>query len=87
MTSDEQLRLWVAGDSRHNVNRDECCPDFSCCNPDFLADLEVRERFAQAIREGDEKTKMSMIGMFLGNAMAAYGKKVHIAGDEPGETQ
>ena len=28
MTSDEQLKEWVKGNSIHNPDRDECCPDF-----------------------------------------------------------
>lgn len=37
MTPNEQLELWVRGKSVHNDERDECCPDFSCCSPELLA--------------------------------------------------
>ena len=30
--SDKQLEQWVLGNSIHNKESDECCPDFSCCN-------------------------------------------------------
>jgi len=39
MTPSDQLKHWLSGDSRHNTERDECCPDFSCCYPELLADL------------------------------------------------
>lgn len=31
MTPNEQLALWVQGSSIHNLERNECTPDFSCC--------------------------------------------------------
>ena len=78
MTSDEQLAKWLKGNSIHNDTRGECCPDFSCCTPELLADEDVRKAFVNA----DEGTRMSMLGMFLGAAFAKMGKdkKVYIAG-------
>ena len=32
----EQGKAWVAGDSRHNEVDDECCLDFSCCEPSLF---------------------------------------------------
>lgn len=89
MTINEQLEKWVNGQPIHNTSCDECCPDFSCCNPSLLAEESVRKRFAQAVAEGDERLKHEMLGMFLGAALSAAGKgtQVHIAGDEPGGTQ
>jgi len=89
MTIDEQLKLWVAGESVHNDARGECCPDFSCCNKDMRTPLDVRERFLKAHNDDDEKTIMSMLGMFLGEAMSKYcAKKVYIAGiDKPTSVQ
>lgn len=83
---DEQLARWVVGEPVHNADRDECCPDFSCCQPELLAPRDLREKFANADREGDEKAKWAMLGMFLGAAMskAAPGMNVHIAGEESG---
>ena len=38
-----QIENWVNGISRHNYIDDECCPDFSCCEPDlFEQDREKR---------------------------------------------
>lgn len=75
MTCEEQLNLWVQGNPVHNRDRDECCPDFSCCQPELLAESEVRQRF----KDADEATRFSMLGMFLGAAMADMGADVHIA--------
>ena len=48
MTSDEQLAAWLEGNSFHNNDRDECCPDFSCCDPELLADKKTRQAFVNA---------------------------------------
>lgn len=75
MTPDEQLALWVKGDSRHNADRDECCPDFSCCQPDLLAPLEERELFASLAADSVERDRMLM--MFLGRLA---GPNVYVSG-------
>lgn len=79
MTPEEQLKEWVNGNPIHNDERGECCPDFSCCNGK-IAPLEVRERFAKAYLEGDEKTVYTMLVMFLSGAFAD--ENIYIAGDE-----
>ena len=77
----DQLTEWVKGNSVHNIKANECCPDFSCCNNKMSTPKEVRERFAKAIHDGDEKTKMEMLGMFLGQLVNTLrGKKVYVAG-------
>jgi len=76
----QQLDEWVKGNSVHNDERDECCPDFSCCN-DVKTPRATRERFAKAYHDGDQETVDQMLLMFLGGAFA--GEKVHIAGDAP----
>ena len=65
MTREEQLAEWVRGNPIHNEERDECCPDFSCCTG-RIAPRDVRERFARAYREGDATTVRQMLVMFLG---------------------
>lgn len=50
-TSQEQLDLWVNGESTHRQLQGddyECCPDFSCCHPTLLQPVEVREAFRSA---------------------------------------
>ncbi len=83
MTVDEQLALWVQGRSAHNDDRGECCPDFSCCNPESAASREERETYVRATGE----IQMGMLGTFLGRAMANYKPKtkVHVAGDHGDE--
>ena len=81
---EHQLSLWVKGQPVHNPIRDECCPDFSCCNGGKIAPIEIRKRFAKAFAEGDEHTKMEMLGMFLGQAFSDF--NIYVAGlDIPGE--
>ena len=78
MTSDEQLDEWVKGNPVHNKGRDECCPDFSCCQPKLLASEAVRRKF----RDADEKARMGFLWMFLGAVIALESdKKVYVSGD------
>lgn len=79
MTYQEQLDLWVAGESVHG---DQCCPDFSCCKPELRADADVRRAFAAA----SESERYAFLGVFLSAAMALAASEhddppsVHIAG-------
>jgi len=79
MTSEKQLIEWVKGNPIHNDERDECCPDFSCCNGK-LAPPDVRERFAKAYHDNDEETTTQMLMMFLGSAFS--NEKIYVAGDD-----
>lgn len=73
MTCEEQLDLWVAGKPVHNDEREECCPDFSCCNPRLLAPIEMRQMF----RDNPERREAMLFG-FLGAALA--NQPVYVAG-------
>lgn len=75
--SDEQLAQWLEGDPRHNDVDEECCPDFSCCQPDLLAPRETREAFARA----DAAAREGMLMGFLGALAANVPARVHVAGD------
>lgn len=79
MTPEEQILEWVCGKPIHNDERDECCPDFSCCQPELLVPFSVRRKF----QEADEATRFGMLMQFLGAAFeaAAPDKKIHIAGE------
>jgi hypothetical protein len=78
MTSDEQLAEWVKGNPIHNEDRDECCPDFSCCDKALLADEQTRKAFVEA----DEVLRISFLGAFLSKAFDTSG--VHLVGfDDP----
>ena len=74
MTCNEQLKEWVEGNSIHNDARDECCPDFSCCEPELLADRQTRETFANA----NDETRHEMLLMFLGGYINS--DKVYVSG-------
>lgn len=79
MTSDEQLDAWVAGNSLHNQARDECCPDFSCCQKYYKATQDERKLF----RDRPELRDKMLMG-FLGAALAGGEKAVHVIGSIEG---
>ena len=80
-----QLDEWVKGNPLHNPVRQECCPDFSCCEPEFLAPEATRQVFVAA----DDDMRMQMLGGFLHSAFEkAFGEKdVYVAGADtvPGD--
>jgi hypothetical protein len=78
----EQTLNWLKGSPRHNQIDDECCPDFSCCVPELLAPMEVRQIFYNAELKGDNKTIDRMLGEFLDRMIRHKlpNKKVYIAG-------
>jgi len=78
MNTEKQLKLWVKGKPVHNDERNECCPDFSCCQPQLLAPEHERKTFLEAYQKDNEKTLMSMSIEFLGRAFSS--KKVYVAG-------
>lgn len=69
MTTIEQLNQWVDGKSVHNPDRDECCPDFSCCNPALLSTEEERRNFKQAFDDNDDEILGAMLTIFLGRLL------------------
>jgi hypothetical protein len=78
----KQTLDWVNGNPKHNYTDGECCPDFSCCNPELLAAKEVRELFYKADQTGNDKVRSRMLGEFLGKMVDAMPDKtkVHIVG-------
>jgi len=85
MKSEEQLEQWLKGNPLHdNEKGGWCCPDFSCCCPDLLAPVEVREVFVAAKKSGNDKIVSRMLMEFLGKMLSKEfsEKKVHIAGLE-----
>ena len=81
MTSEDQLMQWVAGVSIHNQERGECCPDFSCCQPQLLATQDERNLFVSRPDVRD-----SMLMMFLNRALSKLKAKVYVAGDAETKT-
>jgi len=79
-TYDDQLTAWVAGEPGHFGA--QCCPDFSCCKPEFLQPVEVRRAFQLADESGRKKYLMAFLGAAI--AQARPDKRVHITdGSEP----
>lgn len=64
MTVEEQLRLWVEGTPVHDKERNQCCPDFSCCTGKMVS-KDVREKFEKAFKDGDESQCEKMLFEFL----------------------
>jgi hypothetical protein len=95
-TNEEQLKLWVEGESVHcrkkiNIEVEgkvvrteeliECCPDFSCCKPKLLATREVRESFLK----GNEELRSAMCLTFLGSMLDTLPEcSVHITDGDYG---
>ncbi len=80
-----QLKYWVNGVPLHNTIRDECCPDFSCCNGGKIMPIEVRQRFEEAVNSGDESVQMKILGMALTGLFSDdVDTNVHVVGDKPG---
>lgn len=75
-----QLEHWVAGTPTHNPIADECCPDFSCCNPASLLPQSARTKFSEAHLSGNYELCSQMLMMCLGGLV---GDKAHIVGDTP----
>lgn len=76
-----QLKKWVEGTSLHNPVRDECCPDFSCCNGNIMP-VEAREKFAEAYANDDESTMWSILGMGLAGLASDNDINIHVAGED-----
>lgn len=88
---DDQLRRWIDGESVHLGDKESgtCCPDFSCCQPELLADPVIRRAFVLA----DDVARRGFLGGFLGAAinLAARqrrleGKSVAIVAGDPEES-
>ncbi len=65
----EQLNKWVEGESWHNPEFDECCPDFSCCGSKIV-DKEVRIAFKEAYDEKNYKLMETFCFDFLKGMLA-----------------
>lgn len=61
----DQLLKWQKGESIHNIERDECCPDFSCCDKDINTSQGIKDRFVLAHLNNDEEAKERWLNWFL----------------------
>lgn len=80
MSPEKQVEMWVKGESIHNEERDECCPDFSCCDKSLMAKESVRLRFAKAEVEGNEAVKTELLAMFLGRLLKRRNINAYVIG-------
>ena len=77
-----QVKRWYEGVPLHNTVRDECCPDFSCCNGGKIMPVEARQKLFDAHNSGDDETVLSICMMGLSGLCADTGKNVHIISEE-----
>lgn len=96
MTNAEQLDLWVAGKlagtgkaghvfkkiGKHEI--EECCPDFSCCQPELLASEWLRKEFKDN-EKGREKMLFGFLGQMISKMDVGKGKKIYITGGQDGK--
>lgn len=75
-----KVEKWARGISIHNEVDNQCCPDFSCCNKNVNTPMEVRKKFLQMYKDGEDV--MPMLGEFLQKAAATIGKKIVVLGAE-----
>jgi hypothetical protein len=61
LTPEQQLDLWVEGESKCPNTEQECCPDFSCCIPEMQWAKPRREEFRQAVRDGDDEKRSRLL--------------------------
>jgi len=82
MTQKKQLELWLKGDSIHNKDKNECCPDFSCCNKKMKTDYKIRKLFYDAYHRKDYKVVDVLLMGFLSDAISTMNlkKKIYMAG-------
>lgn len=73
-TADEQLRMWVEGESVCPNQDHECCPDFSCCKPQLRWPKDKRVLFAKSTQRQREGMLMGALGSLLS------GNNVYITG-------
>lgn len=81
MTSDEQLNEWVNGNSIHNHERDECCPDFSCCQSHYMASEAEKALF----RDRPDLRHEMLMGFLSAAINARVDASIHVAGSVRGE--
>lgn len=76
MKTQEQLDLWVEGNSVHNQETNECCPDFSCCVPSINTSQDRKLKFQDAYLQGKDDVVESLLMEFLNNLLIVRGYKV-----------
>lgn len=86
----ENFNTYVVADNGDIVDvciGTQCCPDFSCCNPEMLWDFATRKRFYEATIRHDEPLINSMLMEALGTVVSGVKSEeavVHLAGSVRG---
>jgi len=70
---ENQIDEWVKGNSYHNKIDNICCPDYSCCKPEFLQPVKVRREYKKA---DQEKRAVMDFNFMLTGVRKEYPKKV-----------
>ena len=81
----QQLESWVNGESIHNDERNECCPDFSCCNKSIRTPEDIRVLFFNAYHKGNSRLVNRMLMQFLGGGFSE--ENIYIAGLETSQRE
>lgn len=79
LTPDAQIDAWVRGEPMCPNTRGECCPDFSCCNPELMVPATERVAFRDA---SDETRERMLLGFLFEAASEMSDGPVHVAGVE-----
>lgn len=77
---EEQLSLWIAGESTCPNTSGECCHDFSCCRPNLRWPAERRTKFLSAAQGDREKMLMGSMGALIADAT---GEKAYVTRGVP----
>lgn len=82
MTREKQLRSWLKGKPRHNMETNECCPDFSCCIPECEATQEEKLTFCDAWVDKRYDIIDGMMMLFMSKMIIArdMDKEIYISG-------
>lgn len=78
-----QVTCWAHGIPLHNPVRDECCPDFSCCNGGDMIPQTARTKLLEAHINNDNETVQKICMMGLSGLVSDL--KVYVAGEDPTE--
>jgi len=60
----ETVEMWADQGICVHDHSDICCPDYSCCHPELLADLKTRQTMKAKIQIGDIRTVNLMLDFF-----------------------
>lgn len=82
-SSKQQLEDWYNGISVHNMKKDECCPDFSCCNREIKTTFLLREKFCDAANNNDQETIDLILRQFLEKLLDLQIRKGKIKIEKP----